>query len=410
MDATTRLVAWMLALVVAGWSAGAGADDPAGTAAKGIDKLAWDLVRAGGVGNTIVSPASVWEAIAMTHQGARGETAAEIAGVLGMPDDREAIAASAEALRSAWREARGTAITLDVANRLWIERGQPLDPPFTDTLQRRFNAEVGIVDFSRAPDAARAEINAWVADHTARKITDLLKEGSITSLTRLVITNAVFLKAPWATPFATKATRPDPFTLTADTSISVPFMHRSDRLLAGRVGEGDDAVTVCEIPYEGHRMAMVIMVPARVGALPDVVRRLDGDWRTTWAGGGGAVRNRPVVLSLPKWTARKPLDLGDALKSLGMRQAFTPDTADLSGIDGTRTLFVSSVVHEGFVDVSEEGTEAAAATGVVVGVRSAAPSRDEPFEVKADRPFAWAIVDRTTGAVLFAGTVVDPRG
>ena len=117
-----------------------------------------------------------------------------------------------------------------------------------------------------------------------------------------------------------------------------------------------------------------------------------------------------MVLALPKWTARKPLALNAALKSLGMKRAFAADGADLSGIDGTRELFVSDVVHEGFVDVSEEGTEAAAATGVIVGVRSMAKSREEPFAVTADRPFAWAIVDRETGGVLFAGTVVDPRG
>ena len=378
-------------------------------AAEGIDEIAWDLVRAAGQGNVVLSPASVWEALAMTHQGARGETAAEIAGVLGMPDDRAAVAGAAEALRAALAEAKGTAITLDVANRLWTQRGKALDPAFTAALEKRFGAGAGVVDFAAA-EAARGEINGWVSAHTAGKIPDLLPAGTITPLTRLVLTNAVYLKAAWAKPFEKSATRPEPFSLEPGRAVDVPFMHAAERLVAGRVGAGDEAATVCEIPYAGRRLALVIVVPDAVDGLDEVLGELDGDWRTKWAAGQGDVRPRQVELALPRWTARKPLGLNDALKALGMKAAFDAAAADLSGIDGTRELFVSDVVHEGFVDVSEEGTEAAAATGVVVGVRSMAPRPEEPLAVRADRPFAWAIVDRETGAVVFAGTVTDPRG
>jgi serpin B len=378
-------------------------------AAEGIDEIAWDLVRAAGSGNVVLSPASVWEALAMTHQGARGETAAEIAGVLGMPDDRAAVAGAAEALRAALAEAKGTAITLDVANRLWTQRGKALDPAFTAALEKRFGAGAGVVDFAAA-EAARGEINGWVSAHTAGKIPDLLPAGTITPLTRLVLTNAVYLKAAWAKPFEKSATRPEPFSLEPGRAVDVPFMHAAERLVAGRVGAGDEAATVCEIPYAGRRLALVIVVPDAVDGLDEVLGELDGDWRTKWAAGQGDVRPRQVELALPRWTARKPLGLNDALKALGMQAAFDAAAADLSGIDGTRELFVSDVVHEGFVDVSEEGTEAAAATGVVVGVRSMAPRPEEPLAVRADRPFAWAIVDRETGAVVFAGTVTDPRG
>ena len=378
-------------------------------AAEGIDEIAWDLVRAAGQGNVVLSPASVWEALAMTHQGARGETAAEIAGVLGMPDDRAAVAGAAEALRAALAEAKGTAITLDVANRLWTQRGKALDPAFTAALEKRLGAGAGVVDFAAA-EAARGEINGWVSAHTAGKIPDLLPAGTITPLTRLVLTNAVYLKAAWAKPFEKSATRPEPFSLEPGRAVDVPFMHAAERLVAGRVGAGDEAATVCEIPYAGRRLALVIVVPDAVDGLDEVLGELDGDWRTKWAAGQGDVRPRQVELALPRWTARKPLGLNDALKALGMQAAFDAAAADLSGIDGTRELFVSDVVHEGFVDVSEEGTEAAAATGVVVGVRSMAPRPEEPLAVRADRPFAWAIVDRETGAVVFAGTVTDPRG
>jgi len=149
--------ALLLAAAAAAWAMGvpARAVEPAQAAAEGIDAIAWDLVRAAGAGNVVVSPASIWEALAMTHQGARGETAAEIAGVLGLPDDRSAVAAAAEALRTSFAEAKGKAITLDVASRLWTQRGTPLEREFTTTLERRFGAGAGVVDFSAAPEAAR---------------------------------------------------------------------------------------------------------------------------------------------------------------------------------------------------------------------------------------------------------------
>jgi serpin B len=384
--------------------------DSAKAAGDGSGELAWDLVRAAGPGNVVVSPVSVWEALAMTHQGARGKTAAEIAEVLGMQDDRPAIAAAAAALRAALAEAKGESIRLDMANRIWLQKGKALAGEFTSALEQRFGAQAGEVPFVSAPEVARGEINAWVADHTAGKIPELLDAGVITPLTRLVLTNAIFMKAPWAMPFETSATKPDTFQCGPGKSVDVPFMHSSERLVAGRVVAGDEAATVCEIPYAGRRLSMVVVVPDVVDGLEEVLGELDGDWRTKWNGAGdGDVRPRRVALSLPKWTARRPLGLSGALKSLGMKQAFEAEGADLSGIDGTRDLFVSDVVHEAFVEVSEEGTEAAAATGVVIGVRSMPPQPDDPFVVKADRPFAWAIVERDTGAILFAGTVTDPR-
>lgn len=396
----TRFATYML-VVTATLSA---TSAPAVEAAAGTAKLAWELVRASGAGNAILSPASVWEALAMTHAGAKGETAAEIAGVLGVADDREQIAAAAAELRKLLAEAKGDKIKLDVANRIWAQRGKALDAGFTGLLEAKYGAAAGIVDFAGRPEDARRDINAWVGEHTADKIPELLKSGTITPLTRLVLTNAIYMKAPWATPFEKSATRPEPFLLTGGDKANVPFMHASGKMVSGSVGSGDTAATICEIPYDGGRLAMVLVVPAKPDGLGTVLGGMKGDWRTSWNG----VRQRPVVLSLPKWTARKPLSLTAALKSLGMKRAFVAGEADLSGMDGSRDLFVSDVVHEGFVEVSEEGTEAAAATGVVVATR-AAIIPEEPLEVKADRPFAWAVVERGTGAVLFAGTVTDPR-
>jgi serpin B len=255
-------------------------------------------------------------------------------------------------------------------------------------------------------EPARAEINAWVSDHTAKKINELLKAGTITSMTRLVLTNAVYMKAPWATKFDEAATRSEPFHVGGDTKADVPFMHHSGRFVAGKVGTGAQAATVCEIPYEGGRLAMMLIVPDATDCLAAVLGGLDGASLTGWK--TSSLRPRPVNLALPKWNARKPLGLNEALAAMGMKAAFQRGVADFSGMDGTRDLFVSAVIHEGFVEVTEEGTEAAAATGVIVATR-AATRPEETLDVRADRPFAWAVVERGSGAILFAGVVADPR-
>jgi len=399
-------IALLLVLPIA-----AAARDPAsdaGVVAGVVEGLAWQLVRASGDGDAIVSPVSVWEALAMTHAGARGETAAEMAKLLGMPDDRGTIAAKAAALRKALAEAKGEKIALDVANRLWVQRGKRLEAEFTSLLADRYGAAAGPVDFAAAPETARREINGWVSDRTAKRIDELLKPGVVTPLTRLVLTNAVFMKAPWATPFEKAATAAEPFTLAAGTTAAVPFMHRSGKMVAGKARAGGQDVTLCEIPYAGDRLAMMLIVPDAVDGLPAVLAGLNGKSLTGWRQ-PDTLRSRQVNLALPKWTARRSLGLDAALAALGMKKAFVAGEADFSGIDGTRELFVSAVVHEGFVDVSEEGTEAAAATGVVVSITSVVIEPEQPLEVRADRPFAWAIVHRGTGAVVFAGTVTDPR-
>ena len=389
------------------------AGEPSSGAAvsEGIAKMAWDLVRTSGKGNVILSPASVWGALAMTHAGARGGTAAEIAAVLGMPDDREQLAGAVESLRSTFKIAKGQHITLERANRLWLQRGKPIDPAFTTLLKDRHNAAAGEVDFAGASEAARAEVNKWVSDQTAGRIPELMKSGSIDPLTRLVLTNAIYFKGPWAEPFDKAATRPEPFLLAGGQKADVPFMHRSGNMTAGKVSVAGHAATACEIPYAGNRLAMVVVVPDAIDGLDQVVAGLDSHWRDSWeTNGQKSLVSRPVNLALPRWTSRSPLALKEPLMAMGMRQAFEGGVADFSGIDGTRDLVVSAVVHEGFVDVTEEGTEAAAATGVAIGVRSAAPSPEPPLEVRADRPFAWAIIERATGTILFAGTVRDPRG
>lgn len=376
-------------------------------AAAGVARLAWQLVRASGPGNAIVSPVGVWEALAMTHAGARGETAAEIARVLGMPDDRATIANSSAVLRSCFAEAKGEKVRLDIANKMWLQKSQHVSKDFMALLQERYGVGPGFVDFVGDGEAARGEINAWVEDHTSRRIPELLRAGAVSPLTRVVLTNAIFMKAPWADAFEKHATRSAPFHLDRERRADLPLMQRSAELGAGRVGAGPTAATICEIPYVGGRLAMVVIVPETVDGLAAVLAGLDGTSIAGWR--SAALRRRQVQIALPRWTARKPLSLAEPLGVMGMQRAFAAGVADFSGIDGTRELFVSAIVHEGFVEVTEEGTEAAGATAAVVGVRSAVVVPEPPLEVRADRPFAWAVVDRETDAVLFAGVVADPR-
>jgi serpin B len=377
-----------------------------------VGSLGWQLVAHSGEGNAVVSPVSAWQALAMTHAGAAGQTAAEIAAVLGMPDDAAMIGETSEAMRKAFEQIVCEQIQLEIANRLWLQEGKPIAEAFTSILEAKHAAPAGLLDFASAPEAARGDINRWVADHTGKRITNLLPSGSITPLTRLVLTNAVFMKADWAEPFDESLTRDEHFDIGEGVQIKVPFMHRSGSLQAGRAGAEGAEMLVCEIPYAGSRLSMVILVPDFADpdiadGVDSVLTQLDGEWLTTLRR-QGALRTRPVKLALPKWTARKPLSINTTLASLGMPTAFVAGEADFSGIDGTRELFISDVVHEGFVEVSEEGTEAAAATGVVIGVRSAVPSA-EPLSITADRPFLWAVIDTTTGSMLFAGKVTDPR-
>jgi serpin B len=377
-----------------------------------VGSLGWQLVAHSGEGNAVVSPVSAWQALAMTHAGAAGQTAAEIAAVLGMPDDAAMIGETSEAMRKAFEQITSEQIRLEIANRLWLQEGKPIAEAFTSILEAKHAAPAGLLDFASAPEAARGDINRWVADHTGKRITNLLPSGSITPLTRLVLTNAVFMKADWAEPFDESLTRDEHFDIGEGVQIKVPFMHRSGSLRAGRAGAEGAEMLVCEIPYAGSRLSMVILVPDFADpdiadGVDSVLTQLDGEWLTTLRR-QGALRTRPVKLALPKWTARKPLSINTTLASLGMPTAFVAGEADFSGIDGTRELFISDVVHEGFVEVSEEGTEAAAATGVVIGVRSAVPSA-EPLSITADRPFLWAVIDTTTGSMLFAGKVTDPR-
>jgi serpin B len=287
---------------------------------------------------------------------------------------------------------------LNVANRLWGQTGYGFLEPFLATTREDYGAELAQLDFEAAPEPARAAINGWVEERTQGKIRDLFPAGTISELTRLVLTNAIYFKGSWADPFDEADTHSAPFHLSGSARVDVPTMAQTGRFALARVVD----VEVLELPYEGGDVSMVILLPVAVDGLPLLESRLTFENLTAWLAAVDAVEPTEVDVRLPRFLTTSSFVLNEVLAAMGMPVAFDPETADFSGMDGRRDLYVQTVVHQGFVEVNEEGTEAAAATGVGVGVTSAPPM------FLADHPFLHLIRDNLTGSVLFLGRIVDP--
>ncbi len=352
-------------------------------------------------GNLVCSPYSAAVALAMARVGARGQTADEMDTVLHAPAPRpEALDAGLGALDralAALDDPAGTGAQrprLSMANALWPQYDLPLHPAFVDTLTACYDATAHPVDFRRSTEAARLEINAWVNDRTSGRIPQLLASGVVTTMTCLVLTNAIYLKANWEFPFPDKVTAPAPFTTELGDTIQVPMMTLPACDVGYLAGQGWQAV---DLPYVGSELAMAVVVP-EPGLLAALEQEMDGPWLQRLLTG---FTRRQARIRLPRWTFRLPSDLGEILVRLGMPTAFTPQ-ADLSGMSPTGGLYISRVMHEAFIAVDEYGTEAAAATAAVVSRTSVGA------DVSADRPFLYVIHDVATATPLFVGRVTDP--
>ncbi|HEY6745841.1 MAG TPA: serpin family protein [Mycobacteriales bacterium] len=384
-------------------------DPAAATAAAGsLRAFTADLYRqvATRDGNIGCSPYSVAVALAMARNGARGRTAQEMDRVLhasGLPqlnDGLNAVEAALEERSGPVRRGDGSKATIElrVANSLWGQRGVTWQPPFLDALARLYGTGLRVVDYQADADGARVRINAWTSDQTAGKIPHLLPEGMLDELTRLVLVNALYLKAPWEHPFEKENTAAGPFTPADGSTVTVPTMRT--QLHAARYASGD-GWTAAELPYAGGALAMTLIRPD--AGLPALENRLDGP--------GLARIDRALApvpeldLRIPKWTFRTTLRLDETLAALGMPAAFDDRAADFGGMTTDMPLHISAVQHETYVAVDEAGTEAAAATAAVVSATSAGPV---PVELVLDRPFLFLIQDRATGTPLFLGRVADP--
>jgi serpin B len=377
----------------------------AGMNAFGAD-LYGVLAKTAGNGNLVFSPASIETALAMVYAGAAGDTAKEMAVTLHFQLQGDALHQGFNSLDTllesrSWQggtsNGRTDRVLVKTANSLWAEKDLAIEKLFLDTLAKDYGAGVRLVDFQTAAEDARTAINKWVADQTADKITDLIPEGALDGLTRLVLVNAVYLDATWQSPFNKEATHDGSFHTLAGTDVTAPTMEQMSGFSYGK-GDGWQAV---ELPYSHDELAMLVIVPD-AGSFADVEGRLrDGLIDEAVA---ALTNTGEVDLSLPKFKFRTQSALSDALRALGMRKAFDGGAADFSGITKQQALSISDVIHEAYIAVDEDGTEAAAATAVALA--GAMPG--EPVKLAVDRPFIFALRDKDTGAVLFLGRVTDP--
>lgn len=356
-------------------------------------------------GNLFYSPYSISLALAMTYAGAGSQTEAQMAQALcfDLPQERlhpafNSLDLSLTALGQ--QEASEEAdFRLNIANSLWGQRDYTFKPEFLDVLAQNYGAGLRLLDFTVDPDGSRRTINDWVSQETEQKIKDLIPEGAIDPLTRLVLANAIYFNAPWLHEFNQSATQDESFYLLDGSEIKTPLMKQTGRF-AYVDGDGYRAV---EMPYQGGRFSMIVLLPD-AGGFEAFEDHFDAALLKTVREN---LQHHEVVLSMPRYKFESQFALVDALKELGMTDAFEYGLADFSGMDGTRELYISDVAHKAFVAVDEEGTEAAAATAIIVGTM-AMPEPEEPVVLTIDRPFLFLIGDRRSDALLFVGRVMQP--
>jgi serpin B len=348
-------------------------------------------------GNVFCSPYSVRTALAMTYAGARGQTSAEMAAVLRLPEGegRDIHAALGSLMADLSSTGGPDRHELAIANALWGQQGEKFLDSYRSLVNRHYAAGFRRADFRGAPEAARRTINDWVEQRTQERIQELLPAGILTPTTSLVLTNAIYFKGTWQRPFPVRVTGARPFRLPDGRSVKVPTMHQVARF---RYAE-DKETQVLELAYKGGRLTLVVLLP---GNFPAFEKELD-------ASRLHALTSRLAVESvsafLPRFLVTSRFSLADTLAALGMPTAFS-GRADFSGMDGRGGLFISAVEHKAFVAVDESGTEAAAATAVVMKRGGSAPGTKL---FRADRPFLVLIRDTKTGCILFLGRVLDPR-
>ncbi|WP_438025766.1 serpin family protein [Sorangium sp. So ce233] len=370
--------------------------------------FALDLGRAlgGATENVIYSPFSVSTALAMTYAGARDATEQAIAEAMRfeLPQARLHAAfnhVDLELKKRAVdpRETTGVGFRLHTANAIWSHVGLPIEPSFLKVLGENYGAPVRLADFNRPPEAEDL-INAWVSDQTAGKIPDLL-EGALTEESRLVLVNAISFEAAWSASFDEDATQPGAFRRGDDTSVTAQMMHGRQVTRHG-AGDGWEAV---ELPYDKAPVSMFLVMPT-AGTAEAFEASLDGEALEELI---ASMDHRLVDITMPKFSFDSSASLKEALAGLGMEVAFGPG-ADFTGILGDGGIQIQDVIHKAVIDVDEAGTEAAAATAVVLAVSGSAGGGEvpEPAAIVLDHPFFFFVRDIPTGAILFAGRVNDP--
>ncbi len=366
----------------------------------GSNRFGFELLRQLEGNNSFVSPTSISAALGMTALGAKGDTLDQMAQVLHVP-------AGTPALDTGWKDlitglaAEKPGRQVKLANRLFGHQGFTFLPEFTNRLASAFAAPLERVDYGN-PEAARNRINGWVEENTNQLIKDLIPSGVLTPLTRLVLANAIHFKGDWLLPFTKGSTRPGQFHVSADKVLTLPLMKQTGNF---RLRETESAESL-ELACKGNDRSVVFVLPKSRHRLADLEKGLT-------AGGleklvSGDAPNQRVELVVPRFEVNTSLSLKKTLSAMGMAKAFS-ESADFTGMSTeVKSLKIDEVVHKAVLKVDEQGAEAAAATGVVIGVRSALPPR-EVRKFTVDQPFLVAIVDKPTQAILFLGRVREPK-
>jgi serpin B len=354
-------------------------------------------------GNLFYSPSSISEALAMTYGGARGTTEKQMADTLHFLLAQNQLHPAFNKLdlelakRGQGAQGKdGKGFRLNVVNAIWGQKDYKFLSGYLDLLAQNYGAGLRVLDFIKSPEPSRQTINQWVSDQTEEKIKDLLPQGSINNATRLVLTNAIYFNAAWLYPFEKNSTADGPFHLLTGNDVAAPMMKQT-KSYGYTAGDNYQAV---EIPYDGRELSMVVLLPKN-GQFASFESALTGQQVQT------IIKNlkyQQVILTLPKFKFESQFNLNATLSAMGMPVAFS-DQADFAGMTGNRDLFISDVIHKSFVSVDEAGTEAAAATAVIMAATSMPL---EPVQVTLDRPFIFLIRDIQTGAILFVGRIMNP--
>jgi serpin B len=396
------------------------------TAALIANSIGVDLFQKPGNSDTnlCLSPYSIADALAMTYAGTDGVTRVEMARALHFPENESTLHDSFLALHRALEEMQikgnrspqqtdkrnlpDQPVTLAIANRLFAQEGFEVRSSFVALVKEKYDAPLLFLDFKKDANAARKAINDWVDEQTSHRIRDLIPGDGLEASARLVLANAIYLKAPWAESFSESASRPESFHVRGGIPVEVPTMQRTGRDLGYAKREGFTAVT---IPYRGGNLQFLILLPDEIDGLPGLQAKLDPEMIADCA----KLDVRNVKLHLPKFELVAPtVALGASLRELGMRSAFddphgSANFGRLAVPKAGEYLFMSQAFHKTFISVDEKGTEAAAATATTMSVTALSVEPETPVEVTVNRPFLFAVQDRDSGACLFLGRVVDPR-
>jgi serpin B len=391
---------------------------------EGNTAFAFDLYSRfkGRPGNLFFSPFSISTCVAVAYAGARGETETQMGRVLHFNQDQARLHSKFGKLHRQLDEmekpavmqirlgqdgARPSAlhvpgIQLDIANGLWAQEGHPFCADFLKIATDEYRATVNPADFRSQADAVAREINRWVAEKTDDKIQNILPPGSVNSVTRLVLANAIYFKGAWADPFKNRYTTIKPFHLAGSSQTDAPLMSQTGDF---KYAENKD-FQIIELPYIGGALSMVILLPRRIDGCDGLENQLTAALLSSSL---GRLQRQTVEVYLPRFKLESSFDLNNTLAQMGMPDAFDLSRADFSGMDGTRQLFISGVFHKAWGEINEEGTEAAAATSKNIALLSIeGPSPLPPPVFRADHPFIFLIREVRSGSLLFLGRLADP--